>query len=140
MKFDPSQLIWPFVVLLIVVVMTRRLTSDLRPIFVNIVGGVAKGAQSNATAYGIALMFGISASLSAFVDVFKDMNATALAAMSWHQYLVLWAKIANPFCIAILAYATQNNFKSGPLAPTAPAAPSLSTPPFPPAGTPPSPP
>lgn len=110
---DIIQLIWPLVFIVTMLVMSRRLSADLRPIFVNIVGGVAKGAQSNALAYGIALLFGISASLSAFVDVFKEMDSAKLAAMSWHQYAVCWAKIANPFCIAILAYATQNNFKGG---------------------------
>lgn len=99
--------------MLTVLVITRRLASDLRPIFTNVVGGVAKSAQSNAPAYAIAILFGLSASLSAFIDVFKELSASALSAMSWHQYATLWAKVLNPFIVAVLAYATQNKFRGG---------------------------
>ena len=98
----------------------RRLTSDMRPIFVNIVGGVAKTAGSNATAYAIAIMFGLSASLSAFVDVFKDMDKTEMDVITWPQVLALIARVANPFIVAVLAYATQNKFQPKPTGSTNP--------------------
>lgn len=89
--------------------MANRLTTEMRPIFVNIVGGVAKQAQSNAMFYAVALMFGLSSSLSAFVDVFKDMDAATIQSISWHQYAVLWAKVANPFFVTILAYTRDSD-------------------------------
>lgn len=94
-------------------VATRRIASDVRPIFVNVINGVATSAGSNATAYAIAIMFGLSASMSAFYDVFNSLDAQTLRLMSFHQYFALWAKVLNPFIVAVLAYATQNKFKAG---------------------------
>lgn len=108
-----SSLVWPLVVLLIALVVLRQIREDVRPIFVQVVNGVAQSAGSNAPAYAIAVLFGLSASMSAFVDVFKELNREAILAMSWHQYLVCWAKVFNPFIVAVLAYATQNKFKGG---------------------------
>jgi hypothetical protein len=82
------------------------------PLFKTVVGGLTQDAGRNAKEYAIALGFGLSASLSAFWDVFSRLDATSLGAMSWHQYAALWSKVANPFIVAVLAYATQNNFKT----------------------------
>lgn len=98
-------------VLLVILVLVHRARETLNPLVTGIVGGLAKHAQVNAPAYGMALMFGLSASLSAFYDVFSQTNKSDLIAMSWHQYLSLWAKIFNPFIVASLAYATKNQFK-----------------------------
>ena len=108
-----SSLVWPLVVVLLGLFVLRRIRQNMDPIFDQVVSGVAKSARANAPAYAIAILFGLSASLSAFVDVFKEMNRDAILAMSWHQYLVCWAKVLNPFVVAILAYATQNKFKGG---------------------------
>lgn len=109
-----SSMVWPLVVLLLALFVLRQVRQDVHPIFVQIIGGVAKSAGSNAPAYAIAILFGLSASMSAFVDVFKEMNRPAIMALSWHQYLVCWAKVFNPFIVAVLAYATQNKFKNAP--------------------------
>lgn len=122
--------IWPLVALLAFSIAIRKVANDVRPIFVNVVDGVAKSASSNAQAYAIAIMFGLSASLSAFYDVFSQMDAKAFSEMTWHQYLAAWSKVLNPFCVAILAYATQNKF----VAP--PPKPGTTNPPFPPPVTP----
>lgn len=108
------------VLLGIALYLANRVSTDMRPIFVNIVGGVAKQAQSNAMFYAVALMFGLSSSLSAFVDVFKDMDAASLQAMSWHQYAVLWAKVANPFFVTILAYTRDSEKDRKPTGSTTP--------------------
>lgn len=115
--------VWPLAALLAFLIVSRRVASDVRPIFVNIVGGVAKAAGSNAQAYGIAILFGLSASLSAFYDVFSQLDNKAFGEMNLHQYAALWSKVLNPFCVAILAYATQNKFVPPP---------SKTNPPFPP--------
>lgn len=102
--------VWPLVALLAFLVVSRKVASDVRPIFINVVDGVAKAAGSNAQAYAIAILFGLSASLSAFYDVFSQLDNKAFAEMTLHQYAALWSKVLNPFCVAILAYATQNKF------------------------------
>lgn len=122
--FDAGSLVWPLTVLLIFLIILRQARDDLQPVYSAIIGGVAKNAQSNAVAYAIAIMFGVSASLMAFIDVFKDMDATLWASITWHQYAALWARVAEPFIVAVLAYATQNKFQGGGLGGT--------TPPFPP--------
>lgn len=105
-----ANAVWPLVVVLLGLFILRAVSTDVRPVFVSIVGGVAKQAGSNATAYAIAIMFGLSASLSAFVDVFKDMDKTEMDVITFPQVLALIARVANPFIVAVLAYATQNKF------------------------------
>jgi len=110
---DFLPLVWPLVVVLGILIWSRRLGADMRPIVINVVRGVAVNAKSNAVAYAIAIGFGLSASLSAFIDVFQQMDQEAFKNLTWHQYFALWAKVLNPFVVAVLAYATQNKFKSG---------------------------
>lgn len=108
-----TAIIWPLCFLLILLLVLHVVRENLRPIVTNLVSALAKQAQANAVAVAIAIGFGLSASLSAFIDVFKDLTSSAYSGLSFHQYLVLWAKVANPFLVAILAYATQSRFKSG---------------------------
>jgi hypothetical protein len=111
--FAAGSLVWPMTILLMFLVVLKQMRDDVRPIFHSIVSGLAANAQSNATAYAIAIGFGLSASFSAFWDVFNNLDASSLAVMSWHQYAALWTKVLNPFIVAVLAYATQNNFSGG---------------------------
>lgn len=128
-----STMLWPLTAILSAIIVTRRLATDVRPIFINIVNGVAKGAQSNAMAYAIAFGFGLSASLSAFWDVFHTLDATSFSVMTWHQYAALWTKVLNPFVVAVLAYVVKNEFKGGALASSTAehSPPTVSIPPFP---------
>ncbi len=98
-------------ILLLLLILIHRARETLNPLISGIVGGLSKHAQVNAPAYGMAIMFGLSASLSAFYDVFSQLGKSDLMAMSWHQYAALWCKIMNPFIVASLAYATKNQFK-----------------------------
>jgi hypothetical protein len=108
--FAAGSLVWPLTFLLAFLLLLRRAGERLDPIFGGIVDGVAKNAGSNAVAYAIAIGFGFSASISAFIEVFSQMDKEAFKALSWHQYFVQWCKVANPFIVAVLAYATQNKF------------------------------
>lgn len=78
-----------------------RLRKEMQPIFVNVVSGVAQKAQTNAVACAIAMGFGLSASLEALSDQATIMHWLVIAAL---------CKVANPFIVAVLAYATQNGF------------------------------
>jgi hypothetical protein len=108
---DTLQLVWPLAVLLIFLFVLRQVEAQVKPIVTSVVNGVAQDAGRNAKQYAIAIGFGLSASLSAFVDVFKELDGAAVTALGWHQYASLWAKVANPFIVAVLAYATQSSFK-----------------------------
>lgn len=110
---DMLQIIWPLVFLLIMLIVIRQVRDDVNPIFKSVIGGLAQDAGRNAKQYAIAIGFGLSASLSAFVDVFKELDAAAVTSLGWHQYAALWAKCFNPFIVAVLAYATQSSFKPG---------------------------
>lgn len=125
MTCDPlaaGSLVWPLTFLLLALCVLRRVEQDVRPIFVKITEGVAVQAGNNSAAYATAILFGLTAAASAFIDVFQHLDRESMAAMSWHQYATLWVKVLNPFFVAVLAYATQNKFK-GPdvLAPKPPA-------------------
>lgn len=108
---DQLNVMWPLVFLLVALLVLRHLRDEVKPVFSSIVGGLSKNAASNATQYAIALGFGLSASMSAFYDVFSTLGRTDLAALSWHQYFALWTKVGNPFIVAVLAYATQSTPK-----------------------------
>lgn len=108
--FAADSIVWPLTFLLVALFVLRKVEQDVRPIFVAVTRGVAVQAGNNAAAYATAILFGLTAAASAFIDVFNGLSAEALAAMSWHQYATLWVKVLNPFFVAILAYATQNKF------------------------------
>ena len=111
--FSADSVVWPLTFLLVMLFVLRRLDQDVRPILISVVNGVAQDASSNARAYAIAILFGLSASFSAFWDVFHSLDAEKLSAMSWHSYLANWTKVLNPFIVAILAYATKSDFRGG---------------------------
>lgn len=111
---DMLQLVWPLTFLLIMLIVLRNVRDDVKPIVNSVVGGLTQDAARNAKQYAIAIGFGLSASIAAFVDVFKDLDAAGVQALGWHQYATLWAKCLNPFIVAVLAYATQSNFKPAP--------------------------
>lgn len=108
--FVADSVVWPLTALLMFLLVLWRVQQDVRPIFLTVRDGLVREAGSNAPAYAICILFGLSASASAFVDVFQHMDSASLAAMSWHQYAVQWVKVFNPFIVAVLAYATQNKF------------------------------
>lgn len=102
--FAANSIVWPLTALLGWLLLLKKTEDSLRPVFTSIIGGVAKNAGSNAVFYAVAIMFGLSASLSAFIEVFQQFDEAAWKAMTWHQYATLWAKVLNPFIVAILAY------------------------------------
>lgn len=108
-----SSLVWPLAFILIVLTVLRAAWEELRPVFVSMVNGLAKSAAANANLIGIALLFGISASLSAFWDVFHELTRKSLMEMSWHQYIALWTKVWNPFIVAFLAKIIPTPSKTG---------------------------
>lgn len=108
--FAANSIVWPITAFAMFLVVLRMFEKRTGPILDSIIGGVAKNAGSNAVFYAVAIMFGLSASLSAFIEVFQQLDEQAWKMMTWHQYATLWAKVLNPFIVAILAY-TRNSDK-----------------------------
>lgn len=98
-------------ILLLILVGLHRLRATVDPLVAGVVGGLAKHAQVNAPAYGIACMFALSASLGAFYDVFSQVDYNTLHGMTWWQLGALIAKVLNPGIVAVTAYATQSKFR-----------------------------
>lgn len=128
--FATESFVWPLCVVLIILAVLRKVEAQLNPIVVAMTQGVANQARARAMDWAKAFGFGLSASLAAFYDLFSQLDINAFHGMSVHQYLALWAKVANPFVVAVLAYATQSN--AGGTFTGAPK-PTTTTPPFPPA-------
>lgn len=120
--FAANSIVWPITAFAMFLVVLRMVEKRTGPIFDSIIGGVAKNAGTNAVFYAIAIMFGLSASLSAFIEVFQQMDEAAWKVITWHQYATLWAKVLNPFIVAVLAY-TRDSGKDR--------KPNGTTPPFP---------
>lgn len=109
--FEASSIVWPVAFLLMFLFVLRKVESQVSPVVTVVVNGVAKTAAANATACAIAIGYGLSACLSAFYDVFNQLDAKSMVDMSWHQYFALWAKVLNPFVVTVLAYAAKSGFQ-----------------------------
>lgn len=105
--FAANSIVWPLVVLLMFLLVLK----DVRPIVTNMTKGLASQAQSNAVAFAIVIGFGLSSSLSAMIDLFKQLDAQTFRGMSVHQYLGLWCQILNPFIVTVIAKVTANPFE-----------------------------
>lgn len=115
--YNPPAAIWPLLVFALLLVGLHQVKEQVNPVIGGIVKGLSMHAQANATGYGMAILFGLSASLAAFYDLFSQVSKTDIAGMSWHQYMSLWAKVLNPFIVASLAYATKAVPPSDPKSP-----------------------
>lgn len=97
---------WPLVVVLVLLIVLRKIESTVNPVIVSVVSGLAKQASSNALAYGLAIGYGLSASLQALAEQAVLLN--------W-PYVAAFARVFNPFVVAMLAFAANGNIQ-----PTAP--------------------
>lgn len=111
MSADYLNLVWPLSFILVMLVAIRQIRDDAGPVVKAVVTGLSQNAARNATQYAIAIGFGLSASLSAFYDVFHGLDSTTLQSLNVLQLISLCAKVLNPFVVAVLAYATQSNFR-----------------------------
>jgi hypothetical protein len=70
----------------------------LRPVIAKMVAGMADKAAGNPLAFGLALGYGLSASLSALAEQATALNWLILAAM---------AKVVSPFIVGVLAFTAR---------------------------------
>lgn len=98
-----APLVWPLCFLLVALLVLKQVKDDVRPIFIRMVDPLAKQAQENASDIGRAFLFGASASLAAWYDVFSQVDAVTMKGMTAWQLSALLAKVANPFIVAFLA-------------------------------------
>jgi hypothetical protein len=85
-----------------------------RPIVVRMVNGLADRADGNAMAFGLAMGYGLSASLSALAEQATALNWLILAAL---------AKVINPFIVGVLAFTARSSRPASNDPPPAPPAP-----------------
>jgi hypothetical protein len=105
--YNPPGVIWPMVLFAVLLFALHQVKEQINPLITGVVTGLAQHAQANSAAYGMAVMFGLSASLAAFYDVFSQVDTSTMKGMSWWQFGALLAKVLNPFVVAVLAYATK---------------------------------
>lgn len=91
--FQAGSVVWPLCFLLVSLIGMKKLREDIRPIFVNVVAGVAKNAQSNAIFYALACMIGTLSCLQALADVAREFH--------W-IYVEAFAKILQPGLSAVV--------------------------------------
>jgi hypothetical protein len=70
-----------------------------RPVLTKVIGGLAERAGVNALGFGLAMGYGLSASLSSLAEQATVLNWLVLAAL---------AKVVNPFIIGVLAYTARS--------------------------------
>ncbi len=117
---NPPGTVWPLAMLLGILVIFWHLRETLKPVVHGTVEGLARNAQKQATSYAIAFGFGVSASLVALIDVFRELTVERAASLSYWQMCAMFAQIANPFVVAVLAYATQQHRSPPPSTATQP--------------------
>jgi hypothetical protein len=71
-----------------------------RPVIAKMIAGLATKADSNAMAFGLALGYGLSASLSALADQATALGWLIIAAM---------AKVVSPFIVGVLAFTARKD-------------------------------
>lgn len=116
--FDASSIVWPLSFILIALILLRQLRDDVHPIFVGMVGSLAKQSSNNAVAWAVGIMMGLLGSLEALGEVAQQMH--------W-LYLAAFAKVLQPGLAAIVSYIMASPSQK----PPAPLS-SISNPPFPP--------
>lgn len=102
-----ASAVWPLAFILVSLVVLHNLRETLSPVITALMAGLAKQAQTNAGAWAIAIGFGLSASLAAFYDVFSQLDYVTQKGMSGWQLAALFAKVLNPFVVAMLARLTM---------------------------------
>lgn len=112
-----APLVWPLVGLLVGLLVLKQVKDDVRPIFLGMVGPLAKQAQSNATAWAVGIMLGVLSSLGALTEVATTMH--------W-VYVAIACKVLGPGLATIVAL-----IKQSPVAPPAPPVVVKTAPPFP---------
>lgn len=95
---DTLPLIWPLAFVLVGLLLIRKVGTDLQPVFVNVVGGVALNAKQNALMYAMAAIYAAAASLQALGEVATQFH--------W-LYVAAFAKVAQPGVVAVIAYVTK---------------------------------
>ena len=92
--FEASSIVWPLVFLLLALLVLKQVRDEIRPIFRNIVGGLAVKAQSNAIAWAIVLLIATLGSMNALQEVAGENN--------W-PFVKAFAKILTPFIAGLVA-------------------------------------
>lgn len=109
--FEASSIVWPLSFLLIMLILLRQLREDVRPIFIGMVGTLAKQSTSNAVSWAIGLMMGLLGSLEALGEVAQAMHWT---------YLAAFAKVLQPGLAAIVGYIIASPAQKPPATPSVP--------------------
>lgn len=110
--YNPPGLLWIALAAMVTLVIVHRVREQLNPVVTSLVTGLSEQAKNNASDIGRALLFGLSASLAAWYDVFSQVDVTAWKGMSAWQFSALLAKVANPFIVAFLATLVKPTAKS----------------------------
>lgn len=97
---DSLNLVWPLTFLLVSLFILRRIEEDLRPVFRNVVNGVASNAQGNALRYAMAMMLASLSGMQALGDVARELG--------W-IYVEAFAKVAQPALAAIVGYIIKSD-------------------------------
>lgn len=77
---DTLPLVWPLTFLLLALFVLRKVEAELRPVFTNVVAGVAKNAQSNALQYAMGLALATLSSMQALQEVATQFGWVWVAA------------------------------------------------------------
>lgn len=111
-----APLVWPLIGLLVSLLILKQVKDDVRPIFIAMVGPLAKQAQTNATAWAVGLMLAVLSSMGALTEVATQMG--------W-IYVSIVCKVLGPGLATIVALIKQSPVvpeppKSTPTAPPFP--------------------
>lgn len=110
---NPPPVVWPLTFLLVALVVIHLVREEVKPIIRAVVAGLSTDAATHSKTYATYIAFGLSASLAAWVEAFKDLSAANAADLSYWQFSAIFARILNPFIVAILAAAYRNGPSNG---------------------------
>lgn len=108
---DLAPIFAPLVFALLMIVLARKFANDLRPVFNNVVAGVAKNAQSNALQYALGMALACLSSMQALAEVATQFG--------W-IYVAATAKIVGPGLGTLVAFMQRPPTSATPPTPTVP--------------------
>lgn len=95
---DISPIIWPLAALLVSLIILRKLSNSIEPVFQGLISGLKNQASRHSLAWLMALMYASAASLQSLSEV--------AAALQW-VYVAAFAKVVQPAVVAIIAYVNR---------------------------------
>lgn len=97
--------VWSLIVLLVVLIVGRKISDDVKPVVTSVVSGLSSHATKNATSYAFGFLLASAASLQALGDEASKLGWVYVGAI---------CKVLQPGIVAIIGLIARSNTQQQP--------------------------